>query len=336
MTDLSIIVPNYRAEKELLIRCIKSILDRGGDRIEIVLVDDGNTDGYRNEVYSDAVFEDTRIKLIKQDNQGVSAARNNGVAEARGEYIAFVDADDVVMGDFVNESLSIAEKYDADMVIGGLIELRFKNAMPRETDDLGTVVFEKEHVNRVKAMLVGRCYYIKDSKGYVGRGPVAKLVRRSIAQSVRFDTELSIYEDTVWNMDVVEKCGRICRVDRVWYGYNYTEQSASKGFHPDETERSTKGMAALYQRMDMSDRAVRIAFTQQCMTEYKRIVRTYFLNPANKDSFSAKMKESKKMISTAPWDVPYRKDVYAGQSTKTKLKTTMYKLNMLLPIYLIK
>lgn len=95
---LSIIVPVYNAEKYLP-RCIDSILANGSPDIEVLLVNDGSKDNSENicRMYAQ---EDPRVKLIDQNNSGVSVARNNGIFAASGEYIMFLDADDYLVANY--------------------------------------------------------------------------------------------------------------------------------------------------------------------------------------------------------------------------------------------
>ena len=94
MPKISIIVPVYKAE-EFLSRCVRSILEQKFRDFELILVDDGSPDGCPAmcDLY---VTEDNRVRVIHQDNSGVSAARNAGMEVATGEYVTFVDSDDFI------------------------------------------------------------------------------------------------------------------------------------------------------------------------------------------------------------------------------------------------
>lgn len=95
--DLSVIVPIYNTETYLPV-CLDSLLGIDGPCVEIVLVNDGSTDG--SGMIADAYAQkDSRIRVIHRANGGASAARNTGLEVARGEYILFVDSDDWVLSD---------------------------------------------------------------------------------------------------------------------------------------------------------------------------------------------------------------------------------------------
>ena len=112
---VSIIVPVYK-KKDTIQRCINSICKQSYNNIEIILIDDGCPDGC-GEVCDKLAENDDRIVVYHQKNQGVSVARNNGVSYSKGEYISFVDADDVLENDFIIKLLNCF-KADVDIVVG--------------------------------------------------------------------------------------------------------------------------------------------------------------------------------------------------------------------------
>ena len=110
---VSIIVPVYKAEKYIH-QCIDSLLAQTYRNIEVILVDDGSPDNC-GKICDEYAAKDYRVKVIHQQNGGVSAARNVGLANATGEWITFVDADDSVTCAYI-EQLYVN---DSDWVIGG-------------------------------------------------------------------------------------------------------------------------------------------------------------------------------------------------------------------------
>ena len=99
MPLISLVVPVYNCEKYVG-ECIESILSQDYSNIELILVNDGSKDNSKN-VIEDYSKKDKRIKIINQENSGVSSARNNGMKISKGKYIGFIDADDYVEKDYV-------------------------------------------------------------------------------------------------------------------------------------------------------------------------------------------------------------------------------------------
>ena len=103
-SKVSIIVPVYHTEAYLP-ACLESLLNQTHRNIEILLVDDGGTDGCP-EICDAYAAKDARVKVIHKQNGGVSAARNDGINAATGDFIGFVDSDDWVEKDFVEGLLA--------------------------------------------------------------------------------------------------------------------------------------------------------------------------------------------------------------------------------------
>lgn len=114
---VSIMVTAYNSEKYIR-DCLHSLQAQTYQKLEILVVDDGSTDA-TGEICDAMAREDDRIRVIHQKNGGVSRARNTAVREARGDYLAFVDSDDYVAENYVEEMLQMAQQYDADVVCCG-------------------------------------------------------------------------------------------------------------------------------------------------------------------------------------------------------------------------
>ncbi len=100
---VSVLIPVYNV-KDYLGRCIESVLAQSEASFELLLVDDGSTDG-SGEICDQYVSKDKRVRVIHQQNQGVSVARNTGLDNARGEWICFLDSDDYVDSDYLSAFL---------------------------------------------------------------------------------------------------------------------------------------------------------------------------------------------------------------------------------------
>lgn len=112
---ISIIVPVYNVEK-YIDGCINSILKQTLDDYELILVNDGSTDNSGNKCVEWSK-KDNRIKVIHQDNQGLSEARNSGLKIASGDYITFIDSDDTIAPVYLETLYNNAQKYDAEVSV---------------------------------------------------------------------------------------------------------------------------------------------------------------------------------------------------------------------------
>lgn len=122
MAKISVIVPVYNSEK-FLEKCLNSIINQTFKDIEIICIDDGSSDKSL-DILKSFETKDKRIRILTQKNMGPSCARNKGLEIATGEYVGFVDSDDWIDLDFYEKLYNSAEKYNADIAVGGIKRLR--------------------------------------------------------------------------------------------------------------------------------------------------------------------------------------------------------------------
>lgn len=121
---VSVIVPAYNAEKYLH-ECVESIFSQSVADWELLLINDGSTDG-TGAICDGYASADARVRVIHQPNAGVSAARNRGLDEALGEWIAFLDADDVMYPDFMKRLLDTAAQTGAEIAACDYVDFKGK------------------------------------------------------------------------------------------------------------------------------------------------------------------------------------------------------------------
>ena len=123
MPKISIIVPVYGVERYLA-RCLDSILNQTFRNFEVICVNDGSPDNC-GVILADYAVRDNRIRIITQENKGLSAARNNGLKQATGTYVLFVDSDDYIHPQLLERTLAVIEQSHADIVC-----FSFQNTLP--------------------------------------------------------------------------------------------------------------------------------------------------------------------------------------------------------------
>ena len=112
---VSVIIPCYNAEKYLR-QCLDSVVGQTLEDIEILCVEDGSSDS-TPDILREYQEKDCRVRVIRQENAGAGAARNNGLRQARGEYLSFLDADDFFERNMLEEAAAAADRYEADYVV---------------------------------------------------------------------------------------------------------------------------------------------------------------------------------------------------------------------------
>ena len=224
---LSIIVPVYNTQK-YLDDCIISLLnqDLSEDEYEIIFVNDGSTDNSA-QVIEKYMENHPCIRLISQQNAGVSAARNNGIRIAKGEYIGFVDSDDYVSTEMYKEMLNIAETNKSDICACGMCRLR-GNGEIHESKMNFRQVYEGDDV---RIGLLSRAYA---SNGYLGSVWDKIFKRRLLIQEVIvFDELMKIGEDFWFVFNCLMHAQRVDFIDKPFYFYRENLESSSYKFHQD-------------------------------------------------------------------------------------------------------
>ena len=206
---VSIVVPVYNASKYLE-ECLNSIINQTYSDIEIVLIDDGSTDNSGN--ICDAYEKnDNRIKVYHQKNSGVSSARNNGIKESRGEYVCFVDSDDVVHPDYIKK---LVENLDNDVLSICQIENFYGKAIFFKNDDDKRIELDKNQ-------------FIKLCNMYLLNTPCCKLFNLNTIRknNIYFDTKLSLGEDLLFNLDYLKYIVKIIVTNQKLYYYRKDENN---------------------------------------------------------------------------------------------------------------
>lgn len=112
---VSVIVPVYNVEKYIK-ECVESVLNQNYKKIEVIIINDGTPD-CSGEIATRLANKDERLRVIHTENKGVSSARNLGLNKAKGDYVVFVDADDILMPDFITYMLTVVERTKANFVM---------------------------------------------------------------------------------------------------------------------------------------------------------------------------------------------------------------------------
>lgn len=207
---ISVIVPVYNVEATLE-RCLDSILAQAEVELEVILVDDGSNDSC-GQICESYAKDYSQIVLIRQANGGLSAARNSGLAVARGRYVAFIDSDDYVLPGMFSNLLCTAKEFDADICCCGYTKVR--DGVPEEY----SLVDERCMVTPFK--------YLQDTlfaplAGYVWN----RLYKRELIGSLRFVK--SSAEDLLFNCSLWTSIQKVAYAPGCPYCYVFRSDSLS-------------------------------------------------------------------------------------------------------------
>ncbi len=212
---LSLIVPVYNAEAALR-RCVDSILGQELGELELILVDDGSTDG-SPEICDTYAKKDPRVRIIHKENSGVSDSRNLGLSEARGKYIQFVDSDDWISNDASYELVMAAEEHDCDMVISDFYRVVGKRIQQKGSIDEGGVFSREQYAS----------YMMENPADFYYGVLWNKLYRRDIIEEhqLRMQKDVSWCEDFMFNLEYLLHVKTVFAVQKPLYYYVKTKGS---------------------------------------------------------------------------------------------------------------
>lgn len=205
---VSVIIPLYN-RKHLIERCVRSVQNQTYRHLEIIIVDDGSTDE-PDEVLA-ALAQDERVRVIRKPNGGVSSARNAGLDAATGEYVQFLDSDDVLHPEATLYSVTEMEEKGVDCVSFAFLDWNVGSSFTGE--ERRGRVFRDEDCLKASFLSCRQC------------SPVNKLFRRSLIGSQRFLTNVSWGEDYIFNIGYLERCKTLSELSARLYGV----QSGSEG-----------------------------------------------------------------------------------------------------------
>lgn len=217
---VSVIIPVYNSEKYLS-ECLKSVANQSYHNIEIILIDDGSHDN-SGTICDEFAAKDERIKVIHKENGGVSSARNVGLAIMSGEYVTFVDSDDYIKNNMIEQMLSYQKNNDADVV-----QIAF---------DRDPRLFESESVYDKNPKVINGDDNIKDFAlgGFLHAEMWGKLYRSSLFDNFDFDERFYYAEDLEIGLRLYKKVTKSVACDEKLYFYrispnSQTETALSKG-----------------------------------------------------------------------------------------------------------
>lgn len=212
MSKISIIIPVYNADKYLS-KCLSSLLGQSFTDWEAICVNDGSTDNSL-DILQEYAKKDSRIKLLIQDNQGLSQARNNALKIAQGDYISFLDADDWINDDYLQGLYNAIIEHDACIAVSVGIR-KYKSHIRYRIYHDKQAVFENL-ADKIKACNMPHSSYVW-----------GKLYKRELLENFEFAKGM-YFEDMMWLPEVVLKSKLLVVVPEAVYYYRANPNSIVK------------------------------------------------------------------------------------------------------------
>lgn len=214
----TVVVPAYNVAP-FIADCIESLLRQTYRDIEILVVDDGSADDTA-KVVETVTNSDSRVRFFRNENHGVSYSRNYAIDQGQGEYLLFVDADDLVAPDYVETLVQLLERNNAECSAVGITP--FEKRAPLFGKGLQEIYRNEE----VYESILDKCKGFLWNKGYL----------YSVIQqySIRLNEEVSQSEDMLFLLEYLSHCDTLAFDDGVRYGYRQRPSSATHSNHNTE------------------------------------------------------------------------------------------------------
>ncbi|PVH25635.1 glycosyltransferase family 2 protein [Sphingobacterium corticibacter] len=220
---ITVIIPAFNAATYIA-QCIENVKFQTYKDIEILVVDDGSTDE------TVEIANSFNVKVISQSNRGVSAARNTGISGAAGQYLHFLDVDDLINHCFYEELINSACKYDADVVCCSIYHEK-SSIWSHERNGIFVASNAEDKMMLAKVGEDGHCFKYLLRKDFL------------VSHSIYFDEKIRIGEDLVFSIQAVYLANRLVLQDKSLYFYKHRAGSALALFNQSNRVDRNKGLA---------------------------------------------------------------------------------------------
>ena len=279
MKKVSFVVPVYNVEKYLE-KCIQSILNQSYSNLELILVNDGSPDDSQRIIEKYKKI-DKRIISIKKKNEGVSAARNDGIEIATGDYILFVDSDDYIEKNYAEYLIELIENNDSDMALSY-----------NYFDDCGFLPKEDEIVKIINSKEASIELYL----GKTGVAVWNKIYKKSLLDKyrIRFNEKFWFAEGMTFNLQYFQKCKNIVCGNKKVYHQIYNYSSAVRKFN---LESWKCGMTAMKYQLQFinNEKEVINAWNYHYYEYYFHILKGIIQSKSERE-YQKEINECKKML----------------------------------------
>lgn len=247
---ISVIIPCFNTEK-FIEDCLVSFIKQSFKDFEIICVNDGSTDS-TGKILNCFAEADSRIKVINQENQGVSVARNVGMENSKGEYIAFIDSDDWVNEEYLEKLYNAVKKHDCDIAVSTVVRKH--------------KFYQKYRVNYTEE----KVYTTLQDKVNICRVPICcytcgKLYRKEAILNLKFK-EGVYFEDVIWVPQSLDICKTLVTVPDAIYQYRVNGNSIVKKI-PSKKKQFDSYMAKKFAIKYLEERGVNISDKIKAITK---------------------------------------------------------------------
>lgn len=328
MIKVSVIVPVYKVPLDFLRECLDSLVAQTLLECEFILVSDGAPDA-ECAICDEYVAKDSRFKFFRREHAGVSATRNFGIEQAQGEFITFVDSDDWIDKNNLDEVYSFAIQNNSDIVLWEAVQHKVNCDC---TEFFSHVSINKLSEDQVHEICQNTIF--TSSFKYNGLSLVCcKLFRKKLIQlnNIKYPEDIHLSEDRVFNITAFKKAGIISYLRKTFYYYRIHSSSASHKFIPNAFNEYIKFLT----KFDHNEQEIyKVAISNEYIRSFFLSWSSYYFHPLNKNNYSSSLKELKRIIKSDVFQEKLKLFSAEYFSFLIKLETILFKLKSSVPLYL--
>lgn len=325
---VSIIIPVFNTPLDKLNMCLDSIQRQTYQNYEVILVDNGSLDSMF-EQYKTLSGHYPKTRIVQQNSGGVSAARNRGLDEANGAYITYIDSDDLISCFALQDGMNHLRISSADVVISGIRIVVSQEEFLSFHADESSKKIEIESDELVEKLIKhyltveGDSFladYFPNKDKMIGRGPCSKIIRTSVARSVRFPENLPIGEDLIWSIELLKNAKHVILVDNVWYGYVVNgNESAIRKYYGNREVLAKNYLKILWDNNKSYFKDNEYQFAQNVAGEFYSILNFEMLSDKCSLSNRGKRKIVQNCLKEWPWELLKKKSNFKRLCVTHKL-----------------
>ena len=334
MAKISVVVPVYKVPFEYLDQCIESIVSQTYRDIDIIIVDDGSPEEWKDKCDSFLVL-DSRIRVFHKKNGGLSDARNYGLEKAESEWITFVDGDDWIDSDFFESfikriegrtNLSDIYFYSGYRNYPGREEI--KN--PHFSDGaLFTSAKEREELQT-------KCFTTHVMKGGNVKGITIssgcmKIYNVEFLKSNNLLFPIVPYdEDSLFYLDSLEKASSIEYVSKAVYHYRFTEGSIVNKYRPNAIQEQEKYLGYIFDFAKKNNKSKEFVdkIYMRVMTSMLLMIKNYFFNSENPEPFITRQRKCTKCFKQEPYCTAMKRLKISDLRRNAQIKLVLLRLHL--------
>lgn len=331
MKKISVIVPIYKIPEAYLRECMSSLLEQTYQNLEFILVDDGSPDNC-GEICDEYAAGDERIKVIHQENQGLSNVRNNGIKAASGYWIAFVDPDDWIEKDAFEKAVEIADRENVDMMVWNTFLNTPDQEVIRKNYGKNLVVRDPKQLEAINLNFL-RTISVKNNEIRIPtlESTTCHLYRRDIIieNQLLFDHTLKQGEDKLFNYSYHMHINSMAYLNRPMYHYRLHSLSTTHTFFPGNVDTSNRILKKYYDMEPkiQSDQNYRNTYYIRSAYIALFLIGKFYLHPQNNlGSEKEMLQQFRGLVSQEPYVTSIKKmDLSGMRLSMTRLRLTMLK-----------